>query len=167
VSYKPAPVGDEGGSLREAIGLISELDAHTPAELAKLLESSALEDRTRQVIEALVAFKPVIHQLHVAADLIGPAGVAVVLAGLTGHEQPRVTPGGAARKVSVSMPDDLTSAVQQRVGRGKFSQYVTEAVTRRLEQDLLTELSDMLTAEHGPVPEEYLAEARAEWPDAE
>jgi hypothetical protein len=31
------------------------------------------------------------------------------------------------------MPEDLTAAVQRRVGRGKFSQYVTEAVTRQLE----------------------------------
>lgn len=74
---------------------------------------------------------------------------------------------GPARKVSVSMPEDLTAAVQERVGRGKFSQYVTEAVTRQLELDLLDELSDLLTAEHGPVPEEYLAEARVAWPDNE
>jgi hypothetical protein len=74
---------------------------------------------------------------------------------------------GPARKVSVSMPEDLTAAVQLRVGRGKFSQYVTEAVTRQLELDLLDELSELLTAEHGPVPEEYLAEARAAWPDSE
>jgi len=74
---------------------------------------------------------------------------------------------GPARKVSVSMPEDLTAAVQQRVGRGKFSQYVTEAVTRQLELDLLDELSELLTAEHGSVPEEYLAEARAAWPDNE
>ncbi len=56
---------------------------------------------------------------------------------------------GPARKVSVSMPEDLTAAVQLRVGRGKFSQYVTEAVTRQLELDLLDELSELLTAEHG------------------
>ncbi len=74
---------------------------------------------------------------------------------------------GPARKVSVSMPEGLTAAVQQRVGRGKFSQYVTEAVSRQLERDLLAELSELLTAEHGPVPEEYLAEARAAWPDGE
>jgi Arc/MetJ-type ribon-helix-helix transcriptional regulator len=74
---------------------------------------------------------------------------------------------GAARKVSVSMPEDLTAAVQRRVGRGKFSQYVTEAVARRLELDLLAELSEMLTSEHGPVPDEYVAEARAAWPDDE
>ncbi len=74
---------------------------------------------------------------------------------------------GPARKVSVSMPEGLTAAVQQRVGRGKLSQYVTEAVSRQLERDLLAELSELLTAEHGPVPEEYLAEARAAWPDGE
>jgi Arc/MetJ-type ribon-helix-helix transcriptional regulator len=74
---------------------------------------------------------------------------------------------GAARKVSVSMPEDLMAAVQQRVGRGKFSQYVTEAVSRQLELDLLAELSELLASEHGPVPEECLAEARAAWPDDE
>lgn len=74
---------------------------------------------------------------------------------------------GPARKVSVSMPEDLSAAVQERVGRGKFSQYVTEAVTRQLELDLLDDLSELLNAEHGPVPEEYLAEARAAWPDHE
>lgn len=71
------------------------------------------------------------------------------------------------RKVSVSMPEDLSAAVQSRVGRGKFSQYVTEAVARQLELDLLADLSELLTAEHGPVSEEYLAEARAAWPDEE
>ena len=84
-----------------------------------------------------------------------------------GPQPPQVRPSGPARKVSVSMPEDLTAAVQRRVGRGKFSQYVTEAVARQLELDLLAELSDLLTAEHGPVPEEYVAEARAAWPDGE
>lgn len=74
---------------------------------------------------------------------------------------------GRARKVSVSMPEDLTAAVHQRVGRGQFSQYVTEAVARQLELDLLNELAALLEAEHGPVPEEFLAEADAAWPDVE
>ncbi len=78
-----------------------------------------------------------------------------------------VSYAGAARKVSVSMPEDLVAAVQERVGRGRFSQYVTGAVTRQLERDLLTDLSELLAGEHGPVPEEYLAEARAAWPDGE
>ncbi|HEX3783320.1 MAG TPA: hypothetical protein VHX38_26950 [Pseudonocardiaceae bacterium] len=74
---------------------------------------------------------------------------------------------GRARKVSISLPEGLTAAVQQRVGKGEFSHYVTEAVARQLELDLLAELSELLDAEHGPVPEEYLAEAGAAWPDAE
>ena len=77
-----------------------------------------------------------------------------------------VRPLGRARKVSVSMPEDLTAAVQRRVGRGEFSQYVTEAVARQLELDLLAELSAVLEDEHGPVSERLLAEAGAAWPDA-
>lgn len=77
-----------------------------------------------------------------------------------------VRPLGRARKVSVSMPEELTAAVQQRVGRGEFSQYVTEAVAWQLELDLLNELATLLEAEHGPVSEEFLAEAGAAWSDA-
>lgn len=73
---------------------------------------------------------------------------------------------GRARKVSVSMPEDLTAAVQQRVGRGDFSQYVTEAVARQLELDLLGELAALLESEYGPVSDEALDEARRSWPDA-
>jgi hypothetical protein len=65
------------------------------------------------------------------------------------------------------MPEDLTAAVQRRAGRGRFSQYVTEAVARQLEVNLLTELSNVLAMEHGPVPPEYLAEVQAAWPDDE
>ncbi|PZS08834.1 MAG: hypothetical protein DLM55_07640 [Acidimicrobiales bacterium] len=74
---------------------------------------------------------------------------------------------GRARKVSVSMPESLTAAVQQRVERGAFSQYVTRAVERQLELDLLTELSGLMEAEHGPVPAAELVKARAAWPDVE
>ncbi|MFC7329671.1 hypothetical protein [Marinactinospora rubrisoli] len=75
--------------------------------------------------------------------------------------------GGRARKVSVSMPEELTAAVHQRVGRGEFSRYVTEAVARQLELDLLAELADLLEAEHGRVSESLIAEAEAAWPDAD
>jgi hypothetical protein len=84
-----------------------------------------------------------------------------------GRRRISVEPAAAARTVSVSMPEDLTSAVQRRVGPGKFSQYVTEAVARQLELDLLAELSELLASEHGPVPARYLAEARAAWPGDE
>lgn len=76
-------------------------------------------------------------------------------------------PLGKARKVSVSLPEELTAAVQERVGKGEFSQYVASAVARQLELDLLAELAETLEAEHGSVPEEYLAEAAAAWPDGE
>lgn len=108
------------------------------AAFAEVLASSEFQESTRRAFEAIAAADPS------ALRAIGPA-----------------------RKISVSMPVDLTAAVQQRVGRGKFSQYVTGAVARQLELDLLTELSELLTAEHEPVPEEYVAEARAAWPDAE
>jgi Arc/MetJ-type ribon-helix-helix transcriptional regulator len=76
-----------------------------------------------------------------------------------------VRPLGHARKISLSMPEDLTAAVQQRVGRGQFSQYVTEAVAKQLELDLIAELSDLLEADHGSLSDEMLAEADAAWPD--
>ena len=44
---------------------------------------------------------------------------------------------------------------------------MTEAVTRQLELDLLAELSAVLADEHGPIPGEYLDEARAAWPGRE
>lgn len=110
---------------------------------------SAEPTQTDDQAERLHEVAQRVHELSSAADL--PALRAV----------------GPARKVSVSMPEDLTATIQRRVGRGKFSQYVTQAVTRQLELDLLDELSELLIAEHEPVPEEYLAEARAAWPDNE
>ena len=77
-----------------------------------------------------------------------------------------VRPLGRARKVSISMPEELTAAVQRRVGRGEFSQYVTEAVSRQLELDLVAELAALLDAEYGPIPEGTLKEAGDAWPDA-
>jgi hypothetical protein len=74
---------------------------------------------------------------------------------------------GLAKKVSVSLPEELTMILQQRLGKGGFSQYVTDAVARQLELDLLAELSDLFEAEDGPVPADYVEEARLAWPDAE
>src|SRR5579859_2505322 len=149
----PALTDAQDERLREMTRHVQALDAYTPAELAELLASPALKAYARQVVEAVAALR-----------LAYTGRPPDVFAGRIAAE---VRYSGAARKVSVSMPEDLTVAVQDRVGRGKFSQYVTEAVTRQLERDLLTDLSELLAAEHGPVPEEYLAEARAAWPDSE
>jgi len=137
--------------LEEMTRHVQALEAYPAAELTELLASPALEAFARHVVEAVAALQMI---RTASPDIIADRIVA------------EVKYSGAARKVSVSIPEDLTAAIQERVGRGKFSQYVTEAVSRQLERDLLAELSASLAAEHGPVPEEYLAEARAAWPDA-
>ena len=71
------------------------------------------------------------------------------------------------RKVSVSMPEELTEAVRARTGAGGFSRYVTEAVEREIRHDRLGELLDELEAEYGPVPEEVREQTRRMWPNYE
>jgi hypothetical protein len=142
---------EAGSALQEKLQVLlrraQELAAQPPGTVAELFAQAEAGSDTGSVAEALFALQ--------------------VVTSLASQQRTAIKPGGAARKVSVSLPEDLTAAVQQRAGPGKFSQYVTEAVSRQLEQDLLAELSELLTAEHGPVPEEYLAEARAAWPDSE
>jgi Arc/MetJ-type ribon-helix-helix transcriptional regulator len=171
MSAEPVPAGGLDDLVRDAHSLIRALDDHKPAELSALLSSPGLSDLTRQAVAALAVLQAAGHP---PAELLsqGPVfpdrdaegdgpGFAAGDLGLDGRHV------GAARKVSISMPEDLTAAVQRRVGRGKFSQYVSAAVSRQFELDLLADLSDALAAEHGPVPEEDLAAARAAWPDDE
>jgi Arc/MetJ-type ribon-helix-helix transcriptional regulator len=158
--------------LQQMIQLVHALEVHAPADLAKFLASPELSDEARRAVEAVAALQ-IVDMPHLATELVPLLALRLPGVGVSspdivfGHLVAQVKHSGAARKVSVSMPEDLTAAVQRRVGRGKFSQYVTEAVTRQLELDLLSELSELLASEHGPVPEEYLAEARAAWPDDE
>jgi Arc/MetJ-type ribon-helix-helix transcriptional regulator len=163
---------EQDGHLREMMRYVHALDTYSPAELARLLASPGLKDYARRAVEAVAALQ-MVRSPHLATKL---APLLALSRGDVGAQYPDIVAdriaaevkyAGPVRKVSVSMPADLTVAVQQRVGRGKFSQYVTEAVTRHLEMDLLDELSALLTSEHGPVPEEYLAEARTAWPDDE
>jgi Arc/MetJ-type ribon-helix-helix transcriptional regulator len=172
MSAEPAHDEEQHDPLQELLRCVHALETHTADELVELLTSPGLEDQVRRAIEAVATFR-MIQDPRLAPELApmlaarhggpGAASPDVIL----GRVSAEISYAGPARKVSVSMPEDLTVAVQRRVGRGKFSQYVTEAVTRRLELDLLAELSEMLAAEYGPVPEEYLAEARAAWPDDE
>ena len=41
---------------------------------------------------------------------------------------------GRVQKVSVSMPEDLATAIREHIGPGGFSRYVAEAAERRLRQ---------------------------------
>jgi hypothetical protein len=159
--------------LQEIVRLVHDLEEHAPADVAGFFSSSEAREDVRRAIEALVIL-PRMDRPHHLAALTSRLPVvqheeaeANVPDLVLGHMAVQAKHAGSARKVSVSMPQDLTAAVQLRVGRGKFSQYVTEAVARQLELDLLADLSDLLTSEHGPVPEECLAEARAAWPDEE
>jgi hypothetical protein len=56
----------------------------------------------------------------------------------------------------------MTALPEEPAGGG-----VADAVARQLELDLLAELAALLAAEHGPIPEEFLADAGAAWPDVE
>jgi hypothetical protein len=72
---------------------------------------------------------------------------------------------GRVQKVSVSMPEDLATAIRERIGPGGFSRYVTEAVERRFRHDRLGDLLDELDSEFGPVSPEILQWAERQWPD--
>jgi hypothetical protein len=57
---------------------------------------------------------------------------------------------GPAQKVSVSMPAGRIAAVKARVGTRGFSAYVSAAVERQIQRDLLEELLQAKEAEIGP-----------------
>jgi hypothetical protein len=117
--------------------------------------SQALSTFERALREALTAMPRDQVVKAIAAAL--PAGILV--------EQSARRHGGKARKVSVSMPEELTEAVRARTGAGGFSRYVTDAVQEQVRLDLLDELSAELAAEYGPIPAEIREQTRREWPD--
>jgi len=156
MSAEPAQTEDHAEHLHEIVQRVNELGSNTA---------------WAQWARAFAALEPILHDQRAFANALASPefqeATRRALESFAAADPSALRAVGPARKVSVSMPEDLTAAVQRRVGRGKFSQYVTEAVTRQLELDLLDELSELLIAEHGPIPEEYLAEARAAWPDSE
>ena len=164
MSAEPAQLDEKEllEEIRRWLVRLRELETRTPGSGLKLLASAEAEGGTSSALEALFALN-VLQGLNAQRPGAGAGDPDDAVR----RRRARVEPAGVARKVSVSLPEDLTSAVQRRVGPGKFSQYVAEAVARQLELDLLAELSGLLASEHGPVPGNYLAEARAAWPDDE
>lgn len=75
--------------------------------------------------------------------------------------------GGKVRKVSVSMPEELTEAVRARTGAGGFSRYVTDAVQEQIRHDMLGDLIAEFEAKYGPIPYNLIEKAKREWPDYE
>ncbi|MGA5062785.1 hypothetical protein ACPB9E_03255 [Streptomyces exfoliatus] len=60
---------------------------------------------------------------------------------------------GPAQKVSVSMPAGRIAAVKARVGTRGFSAYISAAVERQIQRDLLDELVQASERETGPIPQ--------------
>ncbi|MFC6578244.1 CopG family transcriptional regulator [Planomonospora parontospora] len=58
---------------------------------------------------------------------------------------------GGTKKFSVTIPEHLAETVQERIGKGSFSAYVSEALMRQVERDDLSELIAAAETQHGPV----------------
>ncbi|WP_327369571.1 hypothetical protein [Streptomyces sp. NBC_01217] len=74
---------------------------------------------------------------------------------------------GPAQKVSVSMPAGRIAAVKARVGARGFSAYISAAVERQIQRDLLEELLQAKEAEIGPPDQETLDWAAEVFREAE
>ena len=133
-----------------------EAERENDALEVRIQAVSALEKALREAL-AVVPLEQVLHQVSV----MFPKGPVEIDTG------PGSRFHGRVQKVSVSMPEELITAVRERTGPGGFSRYVTEATQERLRLEGLDELSAYLEAKYGPVPEELIQEAMREWPDYE
>lgn len=52
---------------------------------------------------------------------------------------------GRAKRVTITMPEDLVTAIKCEIGEREFSAYVTEAAARRYQQERLTKMLDELS----------------------
>ncbi|MFD6417147.1 hypothetical protein [Streptomyces sp. NPDC060194] len=66
-----------------------------------------------------------------------------------------------SQKVSVSMPADRIAAVKARVGARGFSAYISAAVERQIQRDLIDELLARNEAEAAPITQEMHDQAAA------
>jgi hypothetical protein len=74
---------------------------------------------------------------------------------------------GRVQKVSVSMPEELTTAIRERTGPGGFSRFVSEAAEQRLRTESLGDLLAEMDEVYGPVPQELLDWAERKWQELE
>src|SRR5208282_5689212 len=124
-------------------------------------------DRAPEAAEALSALEEALRQALVSAprDLVVKCIVAALPAEVLVDQTARLH--GKVKKVSVSMPEELTEAVRARTGTGGFSRYVTDAVQEQIRLDLLDELATEFEAKFGPVDEKLVQQAMRAWPDYE
>ena len=118
MSADPALTKREDRDLREITGHVRALDAYPPAELARLFASPGLPEDVRSMIRAVAALQMVSTPEIAArlAPLLAPQGHSSARPPdiVTGRIIAEINYAGPARKVSVSMPEGLTAAVQQR-----------------------------------------------------
>jgi hypothetical protein len=74
---------------------------------------------------------------------------------------------GRAKRVTITVPEDLEAAIKAEIGDREFSAYITEAAARRYQQDQLAKVLDEMDAAHGPVPDEIAREVNSWWPDTD
>lgn len=124
-------------------------------------------DRATGPAEALSALEEVLRQALASAprDQVVKAIVAALPAEVLMDQTARMH--GKVKKVSVSMPEELTEAVRARTGAGGFSRYVTDAVQEQIRLDLLDDLVADFEAEYGPIDEKLVQQAMKLWPDYE
>jgi hypothetical protein len=75
-----------------------------------------------------------------------------------------VSETAGTEKLSATVPKGLAAQIRERAGHGNVSSYVTQALLRQLEHDRLGDLVAELEQIHGPVSDDEVAAARAEWP---
>jgi hypothetical protein len=121
--------------------------------------------RATEPAEALSALEAALRQALASAprDQVVKAIVTALPAEVLMDQSTRMH--GKVKKVSVSMPEELTEAVRARTGTGGFSRYVTDAVQEQIRLDLLDDLIADFEAKYGPIPDELVEEAMREWPD--
>ena len=174
MTAETAPSGELTDLLQRMQYLMRSLDEHEPAEVGRLLKSHERSAEYRRAVEALFVLQIAARHQHPAVGLLEmlgaeerPGGAAYRPDIMFGNVVGELKKSGAARKVSVSMPEDLTAAVQRRVGRGKL-----QPVRHRGGQPSAPARPDRRTlqaARRGARAgvEENLAEARAAWPEGE
>jgi hypothetical protein len=121
--------------------------------------------RATEPAEALSALEAALRQALASAprDQVVRAIVTALPAEVLVDQSARMH--GKVKKVSVSMPEELTEAVRARTGTGGFSRYVTDAVQEQIRLDLLDDLIADFEEKYGPIPDELVEEAMREWPD--
>ena len=116
--------------------------------LEKAFEEALSQVPRSYVLSHVVAMFPKVMSPKVIVELDGDA-----LGRFHGHVQ----------KVSVSMPEDLATAIREHTGPGGFSRFVAEAAERQLKSEEFRELLEELAAEAGPIPAELEEQVTREW----